>query len=69
MKRVMVIFPFLMALIVLFSCQEKKSDLAEKKGLYEVKNQSACVGCHTDKALLEKVAEPLENEGGASGEG
>ncbi len=69
MRRLFIVFPFLLALLFVFSCQEKKSDIAEKKGLYEVSNQSACVGCHTDKALLEKVAEPLENEGGASGEG
>ena len=69
MKRIVYIIPFLIALILMTACQERKSDLARKKGLYEVANQSGCVGCHTNKALLEKVAEPLDNGGGDTGEG
>ncbi len=69
MKRILYLIPFLVVLILMASCQEKKTDIAQKKGLYEVTNQSGCVGCHTDKALLEQVAEPLEGGGGEAGEG
>ena len=68
-KRIVYLIPFLIAFILMVSCQEKKSDIAEKEGLYEVTNQSSCVGCHTNKALLEQVAEPLEGSGGEAGEG
>ncbi len=69
MKRIFYVIPFLVVFILLASCQEKKTDIAQKKGLYEVTNQSSCVGCHTDKALLKQVAEPLEGGGGEAGEG
>lgn len=68
MKHFLLI-PFLLIAFAFFSCQEKKSDIAQKEGLYEVTQQSSCVGCHTNKALLEQVAEPLENGGGDAGEG
>jgi len=68
-KRFVYIMPFLIALVLMIACQEKKSDIAQKTGLYEVVNQSSCVGCHTNKALLEQVAEPLENSSGDTGEG
>jgi len=66
-KILVVIWTFL--LLGLMACQEKKSDISQKQGLYEVANQSSCVACHTDKALLTEVAEPLGNTGGDTGEG
>ncbi len=67
-SKVLVVF-LMIFLFGLMACQEKKSDISQKKGLYEVTNQSSCVACHTDKALLTEVAEPLEGSGGGSGEG
>lgn len=68
MKK-MLLFSLLIFLVALFSCQEKKTDIAQKEGIYEVTQQSSCVACHTDKTLLEQVAEPLEENGGEAGEG
>ncbi|HHE54369.1 MAG TPA: hypothetical protein ENL21_01205 [Caldithrix abyssi] len=68
MKK-LVLIPFLAIFMVLFSCQEKKTDIAQKEGIYEATQQSSCVACHTNKGLLEQVAEPLENGGGEAGEG
>ena len=68
MKKILWI-SFLALFFGLAGCQEKKSDIAQKEGLYEVTQQNSCVGCHTNKALLEEVAEPLEDSSGEAGEG
>ncbi len=67
-SKVLVVFLTIL-LFGLMACQEKKSDISQKQGLYEVTNQSSCVACHTDKALLTEVAEPLEDTGDDTGEG
>ncbi len=68
MKK-LVLIPLIAFLVLLFSCQEKKTDIAQKEGIYEATQQNSCVACHTNKGLLEQVAEPLEGEGGEAGEG
>jgi len=50
--------------LFLFSCDEV-DDIDDENGL-----SSGCVGCHTDKALLAEIAEPIEDSGGeTTGEG
>ncbi len=68
MKK-LVIIPILLVFVLLFSCKEKKTDIAQKQGIYQTTQQSSCVACHTNKDLLEQVAEPLEGGGESSGEG
>ncbi|NOX90571.1 MAG: hypothetical protein GXO77_16320 [Calditrichaeota bacterium] len=65
--KIMLLFATVMALSL--SCREKKTDFAQKQGLYDVEEQSGCVACHTNKSLLAEVAEPLSDGGGEAGEG
>lgn len=58
---------FIVMLFLSFSCKEKVMD--QGTDVFIANSNSSCVGCHTDKALLAVVAEPLEDEGGDSGEG
>ncbi len=69
MKRCLIIGLFMSLLLAFLACQEKKTDVAHKQGIYEVAQQSSCVACHTNKDLLKQVAEPLEGSEGESGEG
>ncbi|WP_456443712.1 hypothetical protein [Caldithrix abyssi] len=69
MKKILWI-SFLALFLWLAGCQEKKSDIAQKEGIYEITQHNSCVACHTNKALLEEVADPLEEgEGEEAGEG
>ncbi len=64
MKKLIV---FIILIFVLFSCKEKIVEPVSNN--FTAVSNSSCVGCHTDKDLLAKVAEPLESTGGEAGEG
>ncbi len=70
MKRHIIIFTlsiFLVSLLIM-ACEEKyDNNLSDN--IFSSESQSSCEGCHLNKELLAKVAEPLDDDGGESGEG
>lgn len=66
MKKLIFLSIFLMILIFL-ACQEKIDN--DPSSIFADTNQSGCEGCHLDKELLAKVADPIDAGGEPSGEG
>lgn len=57
---------FILATVWMTACEDKYP--VETKTLASV-DETSCVSCHTDKDLLIKVADPLPDTGGETGEG
>jgi len=52
--------------LVLSQCTKKYPGESQS---FSATTKDGCVGCHTDKAQLQKVADPLPHTEGDSGEG
>ncbi|MGD9488634.1 MAG: hypothetical protein AB7W47_11470 [Calditrichaceae bacterium] len=65
-RKIVLLVLFVFAVTWMTACEEKYP--VETKKFASV-DETSCVSCHTDKDLLIKVADPLPDTGGESGEG